>query len=130
MRVSSGMFKVEIDGLDFSEVKSVYGLQLSTDETSPYTGKTYNCILTIRRLFCDTDLVKWTSEVMAEQTEKRNGTIAYVDDNGEAIVSFRLENCWPVEWTAPEIQKQESWGGNDVGVETVALAVERVTLLS
>lgn len=131
MRVTSALYKIEIDGLDFSETKRVDGLHLITGDAksaSEFSGKTYNTTLTIQRIFCDTDLLKWICDIRAGNCEKKNGLISFVDENGNKIIGYKIEGCRPVEWDGPEMRAEAVWTGSEVGLETVTLAVERVTL--
>lgn len=131
MRVTSALYKVEIDGLDFSETKRVDGLHLITGDAkaaSDFAGKTYNTTVTIQRIFCDTDLLKWITEIRRGNVEKKNGVISFVDESGNKIIGYKIEGCWPIEWDGPEMRAEAVWTGSEVGLETVTLAVEQVSL--
>ncbi len=131
MRVTSSLYKVEFEGMDFSTTKRVDGLKLITGdakEAGEFAGRSYTTTVTIDRIFCDLDLVTWISDIRAGTIEKKSGTIAFVDESGNKVVGFKLEGCWPIAWSAPEMMAEAVWTGKEVGVERVTFAVEKVSL--
>jgi hypothetical protein len=129
-RVSSSYFSLTIDGMDCSDVHFVRGLDVFSVESERHGrnyNKTYTTELEIHRPFTDSGFFDWiTGNKTAEKAEKKTGTLSFVTEKGEPIVTFTLEGIFPIEWHGPELRKVTNWGHQE-SLEEILLAVERVT---
>jgi phage tail-like protein len=68
------------------------------------------------------DLVQWYQRVQDGQIEMHNGSIIVRDLDGSPKVRWNFFNAWPTKWDGPDFTAK----GNDVAIETLELAVERI----
>jgi phage tail-like protein len=54
--------------------------------------------------------------------QRKNGSIVVNDLNGDEKVRWNFFDAWPTKWDAPDLSAK----GNDVAIETLELAVERI----
>jgi phage tail-like protein len=129
-RVSVNHYKVDIDGIDCSEVNEVHGLSvfsLDSEKHRQNYNKTFTTEVSLQRPFTDFGFFDWLlGNKYKEQPEKKNGSISFITQEGDPIVTFELEGIFPIEWHGPELRKEDNWG-RQVTLEQVLLAVEKVT---
>lgn len=128
-RVSVSHFKVDINGLDCSEVNEIRGLSvfsLDSEKHQQNYNKTYTTELTLQRTFTDFGFFDWLlGNKRKDQPEKKKGTISFITPEGDPIVTFELDGIFPIEWHGPEFRKADNWG-HQAPFEEVLLAVEKV----
>ncbi|MFP4563475.1 MAG: phage tail protein [Spirochaetia bacterium] len=129
-RVSSSYFKVEIDGMDCSDIHFVRGLDIFSVDSERHQrnyNKTYTTEMEIHRPFTDLGFFDWiTRNKTAEKAEKKNGSLSFITEKGEPIITIKLEGIFPIEWHGPKLEKARNWGSQD-SLEEIVLAVERVS---
>ncbi len=68
------------------------------------------------------ELYDWFRDVTQGKVTRKNGSIVTLDLDGSEKVRWNFYDAWPTKWTGPTFTAK----GNDVTIETLELAVERV----
>ena len=68
------------------------------------------------------ELYDWYNGVVKGKIDRRNGSIIVLDTEGAEKVRWNFFDAWPTKWDGPDFSAK----GNDVAVETLELAVERI----
>lgn len=127
-------FLVEIDGITQAGFSDASGFGASTDpieyreggETktvrklpglTKYTNITLKWGLTDSR-----ELYDWYRDVVNGKIERKSGSIILLDLEGNEAVRWNFFEAWPTKWDGPDFTAK----GNDVAIETLELAHERV----
>ena len=127
-------FLVEIDGITQAGFSDASGFGASTDpieyreggETktvrklpglTKYTNITLKWGLTDSR-----ELYDWYKDVVNGKIERKSGSIILLDLEGNEKVRWNFFDAWPTKWDGPDFTAK----GNDVAIETLELAHERV----
>jgi phage tail-like protein len=127
-------FLVEIDGIVQAGFSECTGLGSSIEVIEyreggdPATvrklpGKaTYPDIVLKRGLTDSAELYRWHASVLAGEMARRNGSVIVLDDVGAEKLRWNFFSAWPSKWDGPEFSAK----GNEVAVETLTLACERI----
>jgi len=127
-------FLVEIGGITQAGFSDCSGFGASTDpieyreggETktvrklpglTKYTNITLKWGLTDSR-----ELYNWYRDVVNGKIERKNGSIILLDLEGNEKVRWNFFDAWPTKWDGPDFTAK----GNDVAIETLELAHEKV----
>jgi phage tail-like protein len=127
-------FLVEIDGITQAGFSDCSGFGASTDpieyreggETktvrklpglTKYTNITLKWGLTDSR-----ELYDWYRDVVNGKIARKSGSIILLDLEGNEKVRWNFFEAWPTKWDGPDFTAK----GNDVSIETLELAHERV----
>ncbi|MDQ2976082.1 MAG: phage tail protein [Acidobacteriota bacterium] len=127
-------FLVEIGGITQAGFSDCSGFGASTDpieyreggETktvrklpglTKYTNITLKWGLTDSR-----ELYNWYRDVVNGRIERRSGSIILLDLEGKEKVRWNFFEAWPTKWDGPDFTAK----GNDVAIETLELAHEKV----
>jgi phage tail-like protein len=127
-------FLVEIDGITQAGFSDCSGFGASTDpveyreggETktvrklpglTKYTNITLKWGLTDSR-----ELYDWYRDVVNGKIDRKSGSIILLDLEGNEKVRWNFFEAWPTKWDGPDFTAK----GNDVSIETLELAHERV----
>ena len=127
-------FLVEIGGITQAGFSDCSGFGASTDpigyreggETktvrklpglTKYTNITLKWGLTDSR-----ELYDWYKDVVNGKIERKSGSIILLDLEGNEKVRWNFFEAWPTKWDGPDFTAK----GNDVAIETLELAHERV----
>jgi phage tail-like protein len=127
-------FLVEIDGITQAGFSDCSGFGASTDpieyreggETktvrklpglTKYTNITLKWGLTDSR-----ELYNWYRDVVNGKIERKSGSIILLDLEGNEKVRWNFFEAWPTKWDGPDFTAK----GNDISIETLELAHERV----
>jgi phage tail-like protein len=127
-------FLVEIDGITQAGFSDASGFGASTDpieyreggETktvrklpglTKYTNITLKWGLTDSR-----ELYDWYKDVVNGKIDRKSGSIILLDLEGNEAVRWNFFDAWPTKWDGPDFTAK----GNDVAIETLELAHERV----
>lgn len=128
-------FLVEIDGITQAGFSDVSGFGASTDPIEYREGGEPNN--TVRKLpgvtkwnnitlkwgLTDSrELFDWYQDIANGKIERKNGSIIVLDLEGNEKVRWNFYEGWPTKWDGPDYTAK----GNDVAIETLELAVERV----
>jgi phage tail-like protein len=127
-------FLVEIGGITQAGFSDCSGFGASTDpveyreggETktvrklpglTKYTNITLKWGLTDSR-----ELYNWYRDVVNGKIERKSGSIILLDLEGQEKVRWNFFDAWPTKWDGPDFTAK----GNDVAIETLELAHEKV----
>jgi phage tail-like protein len=126
-------FKVEIEGVTQGAFKNVEGLDSET-EIIEYQdgddiilrkrpGRTKYQNITLKRGYVNTDeLWQWRKKVIEGKVERKSGSVILCGDDGSEIMRYNFFEAWPAKWKGFSLDGK----GNDVNVEEVELAVEKI----
>lgn len=126
-------FKLEIDGVISGGFKEISGLESEVeiieykDGDDPVTRKRagkvkYKNIVLKRGFVRDGSLLEWYRMVLAGTTDRKSGSIIYLDRAGGEVLRYNFFEAWPCRWKAPELN-----ASSDTHiVEEIEFVVERV----
>jgi phage tail-like protein len=127
-------FLVEIDGITQAGFSDCSGFGASTDpmeyreggETKTVRklpGLTKYTNITLKWGLTDSkELYNWYRDVVNGKIERKSGSIILLDLEGNEKVRWNFFDAWPTKWDGPDFTAK----GNDVAIETLELAHERV----
>jgi phage tail-like protein len=127
-------FLVEIDGITQAGFSDCSGFGASTDpieyreggETKTVRklpGLTKYTNITLKWGLTDSkELYSWYRDVVNGKIERKSGSIILLDLEGNEKVRWNFFEAWPTKWDGPDFTAK----GNDVAIETLELAHERV----
>ncbi|MBO1351104.1 MAG: phage tail protein [Hormoscilla sp. GUM202] len=131
-------FKIEIDGIISFGFQSCSGLNVETNistyregtdkslEVRKIPGMRSTSNITLTRGFTDSrELWDWRDKVLAAADAKeyrRNMSIILLDDAGNEKIRWNLINCWPVNWSGPELDATV----DEFAIETLEIAHEGI----
>jgi phage tail-like protein len=134
---TSAGFRVEIDGAAVDGLKTVSGLESEVEVVEyrngddPITHKRpgavkYKNIVLKRGLSKSDKLAQWFDEIRKGSTERKSGSVIYLDRAGAEVLRYNFFEAWPCRWSAPELDADVK----DVQLlETISICVERVDRL-
>lgn len=127
-------FLVEIDGITQAGFSDCSGFGASTDpveyreggETKTVRklpGLTKYTNITLKWGLTDSkELYNWYRDVVNGKIDRKSGSIILLDLEGNEKVRWNFFDAWPTKWDGPDFTAK----GNDVAIETLELAHERV----
>jgi phage tail-like protein len=102
-----------IDGRVMTELTQVDGIESSIETVDEQTatglkkrpGKTKyaNIILKRSAVGADASLLEWYRKVLSGSTERKSGSIIYLDREGKEVLRYNFFEAWPCRWKAPEL---------------------------
>ena len=130
-------FEVQIDSSTVAGFREVSGLSFTTDPVEyregtdvplhvrKLTGLRKFANLSFKRGFTlNAELWKWYKNTLNGIEDRRNGAIVLNDEQHNAVMRWNFEAAWITKWEGPTMNATS----NDVAIETMELAVERVEL--
>ncbi|PTL78091.1 phage tail protein [Vitiosangium sp. GDMCC 1.1324] len=69
-------------------------------------------------------LYRWLSTTQINQVEKKDVYVRLCDENGEAVVSWKVLNAFPTKLDAPSFTANS----NDAAIETMELMADSITI--
>ena len=126
-------FRVEIDGTAVAGFSECGGLTSEVDVVEYREGQDgtvrklpglakFSDITLKRGITVSNDLQNWFSNILNGQPDRRNGAIILLDDQKHEVVRWSFSGAFPRKLEGPHLQA----GGNEVAIETIVLAVERL----
>jgi phage tail-like protein len=126
-------FTVEIDGITRAGFHECTGFNSSVDVIEHREGGAISPLklpaqtkygnITLRRgVTDDRDLYNWHLAAATGTIDRRNGSIVVRDRTGSEQARWNFFAAWPVRWEGPALNAE----GNDVAIEALELAVERL----
>ena len=127
-------FRVEIDGITQAGFSDCSGFGATTDPIEYREGgetKTVRKLpgltkypnITLKWGLTDSrDLYDWYRDVVNGKIARKSGSIILLDLEGNEKVRWNFFDAWPTKWDGPDFTAK----GNDVAIETLELAHERV----
>lgn len=129
-------FMIEIEGIVQASFTECSGLEDTTevievrqggDSTTVYKlpGKTSYGDITLKwGATASTELMDWRQDVINGTVTRRHGSVVLYDlANTTEVARWNFYNAWPSKWDGPALSAK----GNDIAIETLVLAVERLT---
>jgi phage tail-like protein len=130
-------FRVEIDNTAVAGFREASGLSFTTDPVeyregtdvalSPrkLIGLRKFANIQLRRGFTqDESLWSWYKNILNGSDDRRNGAIVLQDETHVDVLRWEFEQGWITRWEGPTFNATS----NDVAIETIEIAVERVEL--
>jgi phage tail-like protein len=130
-------FEVQIDKTAVGGFRECTGLSFTTDPVEyregtdvplharKLTGLRKFANVTLKRGFTQShELWNWYKNVLNGVEDRRNGAIILQDEKHNAVLRWNFENAWITKWEGPGLNATS----NDVSIESIELAVERVEL--
>lgn len=129
-------FLLEIDGVVLGRFTGVEGLSAEIEVVEFREGgdngtirkipgrTTYSNIVLKRGYTANNDIWTWMQEIIDGNFTTRDGSIRIVQNGGAEVARFNFFNAWPARY---ELGLNDS-NGNDVAIETLTFAVEKVVL--
>ncbi len=126
-------FKVEIEGVTVGAFRNVEGLDSETEVVEyqdgddiilrKRPGRTKYSNVVFKRGYVNTDeLWQWRKRVIDGVVERKSGSVILCADDGSEIMRYNFFEGWPCKWKGFSLDGK----GNDVTVEEVELAVEKI----
>jgi phage tail-like protein len=132
-------FLVTIDGVvDEAGFSEVSGLSIETDVIEYRTGSEettvrklpgltkYANIVCKRGVTSDTKLWEWRKKVLDGETERQTGSITLLDEARRPALEWAFSEAWPRKLDGPTFNGKT----NEVAVETLELAVEKIQIVA
>lgn len=129
-------FRVEIDGIQQAGFSEVSGFDASIDIveyrngdetiTTPHKlpGLTKYGNITLKWGSTDSlEMYEWMASAIEGNIERKDITIIAIDEAGEDIASWVVEQAWPTKYTAPTFNAL----ANEVAIELLEIAHEGMT---
>lgn len=123
-------FRIEIDGVTQGVFKEISGLESEVEiieyrdgdsliaAKRPGRPKFKNIIL--KRDMTQPDYFnEWFKAILEGKTDRKSGSIIYLDREGNELARFHIHNAWPCRWKAPELN-------SGYIVEEIEFVVEKV----
>jgi phage tail-like protein len=127
-------FVIEIDGITQAGFNDCSGFGSTTDPIEyreggepsyarKLPGQTkYNNVALKWGLTDNRELFDWYTQIVKGQVVRKNGSIILQDTEGSEKIRWNFFDAWPTKYSAPELTAK----GNEVAIDTVELAVERL----
>jgi phage tail-like protein len=126
-------FKVEIEGVTVGAFRNVEGLDSETEVVEyqdgddiilrKRPGRTKYSNVVFKRGYVNTDeLWQWRKRVIDGVVERKSGSVILCADDGSEIMRYNFFEGWPCKWKGFSLDGK----GNDVTVEEIELAVEKI----
>ena len=127
-------FLVEIGGITQAGFNDCSGFGSSTDPieyreggdpsyTRKLSGQTkFNNVVLKWGITDNRELFDWYTQIIKGQVVPKNGSVVLQDTEGTEKIRWNFFDAWPTKYSAPELTAK----GNDVAIETLELAVERL----
>jgi phage tail-like protein len=130
-------FKVQFDGLSAVAFRECSGLTADGDPVEYREGtdkpltvrkliglRKYTNVVLKRGYTSDNSLWTWYRDIVNGKTTRRNGTITLIDEEGNEVMRWEVENAWPNKIEGPTFNAT----GNEVAMETLELCHEGIML--
>jgi phage tail-like protein len=131
--IGSFNFRVEIEGVTMAAFRNVEGLDSKTEVVEfqdgndvvlrKRPGRTSYSNITLKRGYVNTsELWEWRKQVMDGVVARKSGSVILLGDDGSEIMRYNFFEAWPCSWKGFTLDGK----GNDVNVEELELAVEKI----
>lgn len=130
-------FEVQIDSSAVAGFREVSGLGFTTDPVEYREGtdvplhvrkltglRKFDNLMFKRGFTMNAELWNWYKNILNGIEDRRNGAIILNDEQHNAVLRWNFEGAWITKWEGPAMNATS----NDVAIESMTLAVERVEL--
>ena len=123
-------FKIEIDGVISGGFKEVTGLESEIeviefkdgDDAITHKRVKYGNIVLKRGVMTEDELREWYKKELAGTTDRKSGSVIYLDRAGQEVLRYNFFEAWPCKWSLPTLDNE----GNTAAIEVIELCVERI----
>lgn len=118
----------EVTGLDIQYEPIEYREGSSPEHSKlkmPGMPKFSNITLKRGTIKADSDFYAWLASIKLNTAERRDVTIKLLDEEGEAAMTWKAVNAFPVKVQASDLKSD----GNEVAIETIEIAHEGLSLI-
>ncbi len=86
-------------------------------------GRTEYSTIVLKKGYVNSpELYQWRRAILAGDVAKKTVTVTLVDDAGNELARYVLREAWPTKWKGFYFYGK----GNDVAVEEIELAIEKI----
>jgi phage tail-like protein len=130
-------FRLEIDGSSVASFRECSGLSFTTDAVEyregtdvplhvrKLTGLRKFANISLRRgMTQNRELWDWYRNVLNGEEDRRGGAVVLQDEQHADVLRWNFEGGWVSKWEGPALNATS----NDVAIESIDIAVERVEL--
>jgi len=130
-------FRVEIDGTSVAGFRECSGLSFTTDPVEYREGtdvalsprkltglRKFKNMEFKRGMTKDETLWTWYKNILNGSDDRRNGSVVLQDEQHNDVLRWEFEAGWITRWEGPSFNATT----NDIAIETIEIAVERVEL--
>lgn len=125
-------FKIEIDGVIAGGFKEISGLESEVEVIEfqgedrlmhKRPGKTNYGNIVLKRGVTDggDDIRQWYKKVLAGTTDRKSGSIIYLDRAGQEVLRYNFFEAWPCKWKLPALADNGS-----PAIEEIEICVEKI----
>lgn len=117
----------EVNGLDMESEPIEYragNAKAFTKIKMPGLLKYSNITMKKGTFKSDSKLYDWFKKIKGATIERQALTISLLDQEGEAVVTWKVENAFPIKLQGTDLKAE----GNEVAVETIEIAHEGLTM--
>ncbi len=132
-------FRVEFSGISVAGFREVSGLSFTTDVVEYREGtdkqlhpRKLHGIRKFANIVCrkgitnNKELFNWYKQTLdGDPNDRRNGAVILTDEEQNPVQRWNFEAAWITKWEGPTFNAT----ANDVAIETIELAVERVVMV-
>jgi phage tail-like protein len=132
-------FEIEIDKKSVGGFRECSGLSFTTDPVEYREGsdvplhtrklmglRKFASNIALKRGATKNDtLWLWYKNVLNGKDDRRDGAIVLQDEEHKPVMRWEFENGWITKWEGPSLNATS----NDVAIESIEIAVERVELV-
>lgn len=126
--------RVEIGGAAIDGVRQVSGLESEVEVieyrdggdlvTRKRPGRVKYGDITLKRAAGRADqLSEWFEKTRGGTTERKSGSVIYLDRAGAEVLRYNFFEAWPCRWSGPELDADPK---DSLPVEGITLCVERI----
>jgi phage tail-like protein len=131
-------FKVQLNGLTVAGFREVSGLSFTTDVVEYREGtdrhlhpRKLHGIRKFANIVCkkgmtqNKELFRWYKQTLdGDPRSRRDGAVLLTDEEQKTVQRWNFEAAWITKWEGPTFNAT----ANDVAIETIEIAVERVVM--
>ena len=132
-------FKVELDGITVAGFREVSGLSFTTDVVEYREGtykelhprklhgiRKFSNLVFKHGMTKNKELFNWYKQTLdGDPKARKNGAIILTDEEQQPVQRWNFIEAWITKWEGPMLNAT----ANDVAIETIELAVERVVMV-
>jgi phage tail-like protein len=129
-------FNVEIDGVIQGGFKEISGLESEIevveykDGSDPIThkraGQAKYKNITLTRDVTNDALTAWYEKVLAGKTDRKSGSVIYLDRAGQEVLRYKFFEAWPCRWKAPELNSSSDTKSLQEQIEICVEKIQRI----
>lgn len=113
----------EVSGIE-TEIKVIKNVERGDLVTRKRPGRVKYGDINIKRVVVKADkLSEWLEKTRGGTTERKSGSIIYLDRAGAEMLRYNFFEAWQCRWSGPELNADQK---DPLPVEAITLCVERI----